>query len=88
MHTASTSGQAAMALQAGGSAPGSRPDWRLAYEHATACQREHLPDLVRVMQVALAYRPDRPRLTGFAYHPVQAAGAGLAQIDATPDAWS
>ncbi len=74
MHTASTSGQAAIALQA----RGARPDWRLAYGHATACQREHLPDLVRVMQVALAYRPDRPRLTGFAYHPVQAAGAGLA----------
>jgi hypothetical protein len=85
MHTASTSAQAAMALQARGPAPGARPDWRLAYGHATACLRERLPDLVRVMQVALAYRP---RLTGFAYHPVQAAGAGLAQIVATPDASS
>jgi hypothetical protein len=44
--------------------------------------------LVRVTQVALAYRLDRHRLTGFAYHPVQAAGAGLAKIDAAPGAWS
>jgi hypothetical protein len=87
MHTASTSAQAAMALQARGPAPGARPDWRLAYGQATGWQREHLPDFVRATQVALAYYPDRPRLTGFAYHPVQAAGAGLA-IDAAPDAWS
>lgn len=77
-----------MALQPRGRPPGARPDWRLVYGHATLCQREHLPDLVRATQVALAYRPDPPRLTGFAYHPVQAAGAGVAKIDATADAWS
>lgn len=88
MHSASTSGQAAMALQPRAPAPGARPDSHRAYGRATACPREQLPDFVRVTQVALAYRPDGPRLTGFAYHPVQAAGAGLANIDATPDAWS
>jgi hypothetical protein len=39
---------------------------------------------MRLTQVALAYLPDRHRLTGLAYHPVQAAGTGLAKIDAAP----
>ena len=84
MRTASTGGQAAMALRPRGLAPGARPDGCLAYRQAAGCQREHLPDLMRLTQVALAYLPDRHRLTGFANHPVQAAGTGLAKIDAAP----